>query len=167
MCLISHSDLHSAACCPQTNSMPLESLGHFTVKPHIFWSWVKTEHMKFLKCEISLNPIKAYNPEYVLFIIHFWLPVDICICQIFSVLSQTKFILGKKICLPVKKLRRTKLPLPLLWFAHLAVTLCVHVYVCVYSNGILDFIILRGIKPSFIRVSTVHQRFCHNDLILL
>lgn len=30
------SDLNSAACCPQTNSMSLESLGHFTVKPHIF-----------------------------------------------------------------------------------------------------------------------------------
>lgn len=36
MCLIFHPDLNSAACCPQTNSMPLESLGHFTVKPHIF-----------------------------------------------------------------------------------------------------------------------------------
>lgn len=36
MCLIFCSDLNSAACCPQTNSMSLESLGHFTVKPHIF-----------------------------------------------------------------------------------------------------------------------------------
>lgn len=36
MCLIFHPDLNSAASCPQTNSMPLESLGHFTVKPHIF-----------------------------------------------------------------------------------------------------------------------------------
>ena len=36
MCLIFRSDLNSAACCPQTNSVSLESLGYFTVKPHIF-----------------------------------------------------------------------------------------------------------------------------------
>lgn len=71
MCLIFYSDLNSAACWPQTNSMPPVSLGHFTVKPHIFRSWVKTEHMKFLKCEIPLNPINAHSPEYALSITHF------------------------------------------------------------------------------------------------
>lgn len=75
--------------------------------------------------------------------------MGICICQIFSILSQTKFILGKKICLPVKKLRRTNLPLPLLWFAHLAVALggvCVRTRACV-CDVILNFIVLMIVKP--------------------
>lgn len=45
-----------------------------------------------------------------------------------------------------------------------AVRVCV--FVCVY-DGILKFIILGIVKPSFIRASTVYQRFWHNDLIFI
>lgn len=88
--------------------------------------------------------------------------MDIYIWQIFSALSQTKFILGEKIGLPVKKLRRTSLPPPTPLVCTFGCN-CVCVCVC---DGTLNFMILRVVNLSLIRAFTVYQRFWHNDLIL-